>query len=64
MKLGIEVGLGNADARGLRGRKLLGAADIGAPAQHVGRHAHRHLQWCDRDVLLAPVSIAWTVPVG
>src|SRR6185436_12326495 len=33
-----------ADAVGLRHRVQLGAADIGAPSQHLGRHADRYLR--------------------
>src|SRR4029078_10879632 len=48
---GVEVGLGDADARGLRGGQQLGPANVGTAAQHLGRHAHRHLRGRPGDVL-------------
>ena len=37
-------GLGDADARGLRGQRLRGLPDIGTPFEQFGRQTDRHLR--------------------
>src|SRR5262245_2861613 len=46
----IEIGLGHADARALRGDQSLGAAHVRTPPDQVGRDAQRHAALSDGDL--------------